>query len=176
MLLTLLPTRPRRVDTATLEERLRSRGLAIHRRTIQRDLVELATVFPIVADERSKPYGWRWDDGSDLVSALFTRDPTACEASVRQLRLRVAIDQATAISLALRSRREARGEVRATTIGCAAEIVAQVSDCEALRRWLLGLADVVEVVAPCDLRQAVVEMATKSLANHGAGRGGGDSV
>lgn len=65
-LLTLLPKRPRRIDTATLAERMRARRLDVHRRTIQRDLVELATVFPIVAEERSKPYGWRWADDAEL--------------------------------------------------------------------------------------------------------------
>lgn len=69
-LLTLLPQAPRRIDTATLEALLRARGFAAHRRTIQRDLVELASVFPIVADERSKPYGWCWAEGASLFAAV----------------------------------------------------------------------------------------------------------
>lgn len=66
----LLPKGPRRIDTATLEERLRERGFDVHRRTIQRDLVELAGVFPIVSDERTKPYGWRWADDAELRCAI----------------------------------------------------------------------------------------------------------
>ena len=69
-LLTLLPKGPRRIDSATLEERLRARGLEVHRRTIQRDLLELASVFPIVSDDRSKPYGWRWADDAELLCAI----------------------------------------------------------------------------------------------------------
>jgi len=69
-LLTLLPKGPRRIDTATLEAQLRARGFEAHRRTIQRDLVELAGVFPIVSDDRSKPYGWRWADHAELFGAF----------------------------------------------------------------------------------------------------------
>ena len=60
----MLPKPPQKIDTARLVAKLRERGVVAHRRTIQRDLLELATVFPIVADERSKPYGWRWADAS----------------------------------------------------------------------------------------------------------------
>jgi hypothetical protein len=63
----MLPKAPRRIDTGTLVARLRERGHDVHRRTVQRDLVTLATVFPIIADERDKPYGWRWADGVELL-------------------------------------------------------------------------------------------------------------
>ncbi len=62
-LLALLPQAPRRVDVARLAVLLRARGFRVHRRTIQRDLVELSRVFPIVRDRRTKPYAWRWADG-----------------------------------------------------------------------------------------------------------------
>ena len=66
-LLTLLPRGPGRIDTTTLEKRLRARGVVVHQRTIQRDLVELARVFPLVSDERAKPYAWGWADDAELV-------------------------------------------------------------------------------------------------------------
>jgi len=69
-LLSLLPRGPRRIDTATLAELLRARGVDVHRRTIQRDLVELAAVFPLVSDERTKPYSWRWSDDADARCAI----------------------------------------------------------------------------------------------------------
>ncbi len=70
LILTMLPRRPRRIDTGTIEARLRERGITVHRRTIQRDLLELAQVFPIVADERAKPFGWRWSDDAVFVGEL----------------------------------------------------------------------------------------------------------
>ena len=69
-LLSLVPPGPQRIDTSTLERRLRARGIDVHRRTIQRDLVELARVFPLVSDERTKPYGWGWAAGAELVLAI----------------------------------------------------------------------------------------------------------
>jgi predicted DNA-binding transcriptional regulator YafY len=170
LLLTLLPTRPRRVDTAALEERLRSRGHRVHRRTIQRDLIDLATVFPIIADERTKPYGWRWADGADLVGALFARDPAAGALPPLALRLRVPPEQATSVSLALRSRRETRGEVRVVPVLGASEILAHVEDGDGLRRWLLGFADLAEVVSPPELRRDIAEMAKRAAKLHDGAR------
>ncbi len=58
MLLARLPRLPRKIDAATLETNLHEAGIRIHRRTIQRDLVALSRLFPIVCDERNKPFGW----------------------------------------------------------------------------------------------------------------------
>lgn len=69
-LLSLLPMGPRRVDSARLAAQLGERGLVVHRRTVQRDLTELAKEFPIVSDERTKPYGWRWSDDAGLLCAI----------------------------------------------------------------------------------------------------------
>jgi len=81
-LLTLLPVSPRRADTATLAAQLAERGLVVHRRTVQRDLLELSKLFPIVSDERAKPYGWRWRDDAGLLAeqlarlrAIYDREP-----------------------------------------------------------------------------------------------------
>lgn len=64
---------PHRVDSAKLAAQLRERGLVVHRRTVQRDLTELAKVFPIVCDERTKPYGWRWSDEARLFAEQLAR-------------------------------------------------------------------------------------------------------
>ena len=50
---------------AALLTRVKSKLFIVaHRRTIQRDLVDLAHLFPIAVNERSKPYTWRWKDGA----------------------------------------------------------------------------------------------------------------
>ena len=69
-ILSMLPVRPRRIDTGVIEAGLRSRGIDVHRRTIQRDLLDLAEVFPIVADDRAKPFGWRWADEAAFVGPV----------------------------------------------------------------------------------------------------------
>jgi hypothetical protein len=92
------------------------------------------------------------------------------------LRLRVPTEHATAVTLGLRSRRETRGEVKVTSLGATSEIHTTVEDGDPLRRWLLGNADVLEVVAPPELRSAVAERARLALANHEAGRARRDSL
>ncbi len=58
-LLRMLPRAPRKIDTATLERRLRDEGYTVTRRTIQRDLHQLARTFPVLCDEH-RPAGWSW--------------------------------------------------------------------------------------------------------------------
>lgn len=60
LLLRSIPRAPRKVDGATLHGRLEDNGIRVNRRTIQRDLERLALYFPLVCDDRSKPYGWSW--------------------------------------------------------------------------------------------------------------------
>jgi predicted DNA-binding transcriptional regulator YafY len=60
LILSRLPRAPRKVDAAWLEIELNQSGVNIHRRTIQRDLITLSQLFPLVCHERSKPYGWSW--------------------------------------------------------------------------------------------------------------------
>lgn len=86
MILSMLPTRPRRIDTGAIAAGLSARGVDVNRRTIQRDLIELADVFPIVADERAKPFGWRWADDAAFVGQL----PQPRNAVTVEIRLRVA--------------------------------------------------------------------------------------
>lgn len=59
-MLRLLPRAPVKISVNDLCERLRDEDFPVTRRTVQRDLNELAGVFPLVVDDREKPYGWSW--------------------------------------------------------------------------------------------------------------------
>lgn len=59
-----LPRYPRQMDTATLAKLLTRDGFSVHRRTVERDLVKLALLFPLRSDERHKPSGWSWAEGA----------------------------------------------------------------------------------------------------------------
>jgi predicted DNA-binding transcriptional regulator YafY len=65
LILSRLPRSPRKVDAAWLEAELREMGVVVHRRSIQRDLIALSRMFPLVCDEASKPYGWSWATDAD---------------------------------------------------------------------------------------------------------------
>jgi predicted DNA-binding transcriptional regulator YafY len=58
-MLRMLPRSPRKTDTATIERKLRDEGYRVTRRTIQRDLHQLARTFPLLCDEH-RPAGWCW--------------------------------------------------------------------------------------------------------------------
>ena len=55
-----LPRHPRKVDAATLARVLAESGFEVSRRSVERDLIKLSSVFPLVCDDQHKPYGWSW--------------------------------------------------------------------------------------------------------------------
>ena len=59
-MLRLVPRSPAKVSVLELQSRLLLADFKVTTRTIQRDLIELAGVFPLFADDRSKPFGWSW--------------------------------------------------------------------------------------------------------------------
>jgi predicted DNA-binding transcriptional regulator YafY len=59
-MLRLLPRAPAKISSRELCERLGAAEFPVTKRTVERDLNELASVFPLVVDNREKPYGWSW--------------------------------------------------------------------------------------------------------------------
>lgn len=59
-MLRCIPRYPRKVTARELMERIQSEGYSITKRTVERDLQAMSAIFPLVADERDKPYGWSW--------------------------------------------------------------------------------------------------------------------
>lgn len=60
LMLRLLPRAPARTTAGELAQRIAAEGLVVSKRSIERDLQALGDVFPIVCDDRSKPFGWSW--------------------------------------------------------------------------------------------------------------------
>jgi predicted DNA-binding transcriptional regulator YafY len=58
--LRLIPRYPNRITAGELCGRLGAEGFGVGKRTVERDLLSLALIFPLMSDERSKPYGWSW--------------------------------------------------------------------------------------------------------------------
>lgn len=157
-LLTLLPTGPRRIDAATLEQKLRLRGLRVHRRTIQRDLIELGGLFPIVSDDRSRPYGWRWADDAELRCTIPAL--RIARSGVPEIDLRLWVSEA-----AVRAVRDGlRGSAAVLEVPGGAEVRARVADSSTLRRWLFGFANTLEILAPPELRAELAEKAARMAA------------
>lgn len=163
-LLTLLPKGPRRVDTATLEQQLRARGLDVHRRTIQRDLVELAAMFPIVSDERTRPYGWRWGDDAEPPCMMPVLPGAGRGAPEIDLVLHVRTAAVHAVSDGLRGPEGQGRSVSVEVRAGGAQVAARVADGRALRRWLFGFADALEILAPADLRAELADKAERVAA------------
>lgn len=59
-MLRLVPKAPQKITAGELCRRLASDSFIVTERTIQRDLVELSALFPLISDEREKPFGWSW--------------------------------------------------------------------------------------------------------------------
>lgn len=60
-MLQLIPREPRKISPQALKSGLVDAGFKeVTDRTVQRDLNALSFYFPIVSDDRDKPYGWSW--------------------------------------------------------------------------------------------------------------------
>jgi predicted DNA-binding transcriptional regulator YafY len=60
LMLQRIPRYPRKITARELVEHLYAEDQIVTKRTVERDLAALSDVFPLVADERSKPFGWSW--------------------------------------------------------------------------------------------------------------------
>lgn len=55
-----IPSRGSGMTARELTDWLRDEGYDVNKRTVERDLDELATHFPLYCNDKSKPYGWLW--------------------------------------------------------------------------------------------------------------------
>jgi predicted DNA-binding transcriptional regulator YafY len=65
-LLRLLPTSGSGATARRLQEQLAEAGFPTTKRTVERDLEDLSTVFPIRKNEKSVPYGFSWNPASSF--------------------------------------------------------------------------------------------------------------
>ena len=82
--LRLLPTKPPGITSRELVEKLEREGFPVTKRTVERDLAELSTIFGIACNDKGMPYGWHWMKGeyadlpglsvSDAVSLRLVED------------------------------------------------------------------------------------------------------
>lgn len=83
-LLRLLPRKLPGVTSRDLVDKLEREGFVVTKRTVERDLAELSTIFGIACNDKGMPYGWYWMKGeyadlpgmsvSDAVSLQIVED------------------------------------------------------------------------------------------------------
>jgi predicted DNA-binding transcriptional regulator YafY len=67
-LLQRIPRAPGKVAASALCDALAEAGFVVSKRTIERDLAELAMHFPLTADERNTPFGWSWSKAAPAIT------------------------------------------------------------------------------------------------------------
>lgn len=65
-LLKLIPSRGPGLTAHEITQKLHDLGLVVSKRTVERDLQELSLLFGLYCNESSKPYGWRWLEGTSV--------------------------------------------------------------------------------------------------------------
>lgn len=63
-----IPQHPRQITARELTVRLEAEGFEVSKRTVERDLLSLSTIFPLMSNERSRPYGWSWNKDAEAFS------------------------------------------------------------------------------------------------------------
>lgn len=59
-MLRLIPRYPQKITVTQLVERLANEGFIVSKRTVERDIQAMSSLFPLASDDRNKPYGWSW--------------------------------------------------------------------------------------------------------------------
>jgi len=67
-MLRCLPRYPQKVTAGMLQSHLGREGYEVSKRTVERDLHSLSAHFPLVNDDREKPYGWSWQQDAAALS------------------------------------------------------------------------------------------------------------
>jgi len=65
-MLRLIPRQPSKISTSELKQRLADEGFETTPRTLQRDLMRLSTIYPLICDDRDKPFGWSWSRDANV--------------------------------------------------------------------------------------------------------------
>jgi len=65
-MLRLIPRQPSKISTTALMQRLADDGFNTTPRTLQRDLVRMSSIYPLLCDDRDKPFGWSWDKDANV--------------------------------------------------------------------------------------------------------------
>lgn len=63
-----IPQHPRHITARVLTERMEAEGFEVSKRTVERDMLSLSAIFPLLCDERSRPYGWSWSKDAEAFS------------------------------------------------------------------------------------------------------------
>lgn len=66
-MLRMIPRLPQKITAREMHEKLQAE-FDVGKRTIERDLQSLSGLFPLVADERDRPFGWSWKKDAPLFS------------------------------------------------------------------------------------------------------------
>ncbi|MBK4735234.1 helix-turn-helix transcriptional regulator [Noviherbaspirillum pedocola] len=89
-----IPRHPRKIDTASLLQRLEGAGYRISLRSIQRDLNELSAILPLVSDS-AKPQGWSWQAEAEQFHLPFLEPQAALTFHLVQRYLHALLPEST---------------------------------------------------------------------------------
>jgi predicted DNA-binding transcriptional regulator YafY len=67
-MLRMIPRVPQKITAGELHKKLLAELFDVTKRTVERDLLSLSEMFPLVSDERDKPYGWSWKKDAHVFS------------------------------------------------------------------------------------------------------------
>lgn len=90
----------RGIDTSTLVRCLADAGYPVAPRTVQRDLEKLSLVFPLVCDDRSKPYRWAFSPGAPAFTLPGMSPAVAFAVRMAGEQLGAALPRQTVVALA----------------------------------------------------------------------------
>lgn len=98
-MLQLVPRAPLSIEAGELCRRLEALEFPVTKRTVERDLVALSEVFPLVCDDTDKPFKWSWLRGAQRFDLPGLTVPEALTMTLVEQHLRHHLPPSTAEAL-----------------------------------------------------------------------------
>lgn len=83
-MLRMIPRHPRKTTASELTVRLVDLGYSVEKRTVERDLKMLESIFGLEVDDRSRPHGWCWSADSTGLDLRALSEEEALMLSIAQ--------------------------------------------------------------------------------------------
>lgn len=160
MLLQHIPREPQKVDVQSLRKRLSEHGVDVSVRTIQRNLNELSEVFPLIADDRSRPFGW-----SLAKTAPHLPFPNLPDSNTHGVLARIRLKCTNGLlNLVMNNPLHPEQHIERNGLNFILTFVQPVS--KDLVAWILSCGEHIEVLEPMSLRNEIEMHVTRMLSSY----------
>lgn len=151
-MLRMIPRFPQKITAGDLHKRLLAEQFNVTKRTVERDLLSLSEMFPLVSDERDRPYGWSWNKDAPVFNLPGLSHTEALTLAMAEQHLNALLPPSTLQQLQ-------------PYFNAAKQHLSNIPQCERTRSWLNKIRTVSpsQPLLPPNIKPAVQQTVYEAL-------------